>query len=181
MLELSRPKVPAIEPLDLAATAREVVVLAGKSGRGTDVEVRYEGLQSAVVLADPGQMRQVVWNLVRNAIQASSAGSEVVVSLRRDEATQGYAFEVRDAGQGIPSEARERLFDAFFTTRSHGMGIGLAVVKRILDDHGFEVEVDSHEGEGTAFRVRVPGRASRAELAEPLPVSERLPRSRSIG
>jgi len=181
MLELSRPRVPTLELVDLAATAREVVVLASRSGRGVDVQVRYEGLGSAVVMADASQMRQVVWNLVRNAIQASSAGSEVVVRLRREEADGGYALEVRDEGQGIPAEARERLFDAFFTTRSHGVGIGLAVVKRILDDHDFGVEVDSAEGQGTTFRVAIPARAARPEAAEALPVSERLPRSRSVG
>lgn len=180
MLELSRPRVPAMEPVDLAATAREVVVLAGKSGRGSDVKVRYEGPTSAVVVADPAQMRQVAWNLVRNAIQASSAGAEVVVALRREEPRGGYALEVRDQGQGIPAEARERLFDAFFTTRAHGMGIGLAVVKRIIDDHGFSVEVDSADGQGTTFRVRIPERATRPESAEALPVSERLPRSRPV-
>ena len=180
MLELSKPRIPTREPMDLAATVREVVVLAGRSGRGVDVEVRYEGPQGAVVVADPAQMRQVAWNLVRNAIQASSAGAAVVVALRR-EPGRGYAFEVRDEGQGIPAEARERLFDAFFTTRSHGMGIGLAVVKRIVDDHGFEVEVESEQGQGTTFRVSIPESATQPESAEPLPVSERLPRSRSIG
>ncbi|MCC6551848.1 MAG: two-component sensor histidine kinase [Polyangiaceae bacterium] len=181
MLELSRPRVPALEPVDLAATARDVVVLAGQSGRGADVEVRFEGGSPAMVMADAAQMRQVVWNLVRNAIQASSAGAAVIVALRRDEARRRWIFEVRDEGRGIPSDARERLFDAFFTTRSHGMGIGLAVVKRILDDHGFGVEVDSREGEGTTFRVTIPDRGPLASMIEPLPVSERLPRSRSVG
>src|SRR6185295_2938259 len=133
MLDLSRPREPQKAPVDLSATARDVVTLAGKSGRGGDVCVRYDGPASAVVLADAAQMRQVVWNLVRNAIQASSAGDEVLVRI----ADEGGArtLEVCDHGPGIPSEARPRLFDAFFTTRSQGMGIGLAVVKRILDDH----------------------------------------------
>lgn len=180
MLELSRPKVPAMEPMDLAATARDVVVLAGRSGRGTDVEVRYEGPSGeARVVADPAQMRQVVWNLVRNAIQASSAGDVVVVALNRDDAAGGWILEVQDHGRGIPSEAQERLFDAFFTTRAHGAGIGLAVVKRIVDDHRFHIEVESHEGEGTTFRVRIPDTAPVSDPMDMLPFSERLPGSRS--
>ena len=98
-------------------------------------------------------MRQVVWNLVRNAIQASSAGDEVVVRIAGAESE--HLLEVCDRGAGIPPEARDRLFDAFFTTRTHGMGIGLAVVKRIVDDHGFAVEVESSPGQGTTIRVRV--------------------------
>jgi signal transduction histidine kinase len=157
MLDLARPRAPAKAPVDLAAIARDVVVLAARSGRGADVSVRYEGPSSTLILADAAQMRQVVWNLVRNAIQASTAGDEIVVVIAGDEpGAQGPSLEVRDHGPGIAPEARERLFDAFFTTRSQGMGIGLAVVKRILDDHGFAVEVESPGGTGTTIRVRIP-------------------------
>lgn len=154
MLDLSRPRAPAKAAVDLGAIARDVVILAARSGRGSDVKVTFEGPDDAVVLADAAQLRQVVWNLVRNAIQASSPGHEVKVVIADHGET--CALEVRDHGPGIPPEARVRLFDAFFTTRAHGMGIGLAVVKRILDDHGFPVEVDSAEGEGTTIRVRMP-------------------------
>ncbi|WP_437980832.1 sensor histidine kinase [Sorangium sp. So ce117] len=180
MLDLSRPRVPTLEGVDLSATARDVVVLAGRSGRGSDVEVRFDGPPSAPVTADAAQMRQVVWNLVRNAIQASSAGAVVTVRLWRDPSA--WLLEIRDQGRGIPAGARDRLFDAFFTTRTHGMGIGLAVVKRILDDHGFAIEVDSREGEGTAFRVRVPDRPPESGGAERLAVAAELsPRSRPAG
>jgi signal transduction histidine kinase len=161
MLDLSRPRAPAKAAVDLGALARDVVVLAARSGRGTDVDVTFEGPDAAVVYADAAQLRQVAWNLVRNAIQASSPGHEVKVKIALTR--EGYAFEVRDQGPGIPLEARARLFDAFFTTRTHGMGIGLAVVKRILDDHDFPVDVESHEGKGTTIRVRVPA-ATASEL-----------------
>jgi signal transduction histidine kinase len=154
MLDLSRPRAPAKTNVDLAATARDLATLAAQSGRGSDVSVRFEGPRAAPVSADAGQMRQVVWNLMRNAIQASSPGDEVEVVLA--DRADGRVLEVRDRGPGIPAEAREQLFDAFFTTRAHGMGIGLAVVKRILDDHGFWIEVESSDGAGTTFRVRVP-------------------------
>jgi signal transduction histidine kinase len=163
MLDLSRPRAPSKAPTDLAATAREVVTLAGKSGRGGDVAVRYEGPADVVVLADAAHMRQLVWNLVRNAIQVSSAGDEVVVALGRDG--DRTLLEIRDDGPGIPPEARERLFDAFFTTRSQGVGIGLAVVKRIADDHGFALEVDSEEGRGTTFRLKIPTRDEARDAA----------------
>jgi signal transduction histidine kinase len=77
---------------------------------------------------------------------------------------------VCDRGAGIPPEALERLFDAFFTTRSQGMGIGLAVVKRILDDHGFAIDVESEAGKGTVFRVKIPATsvlAKKDEAASP--------------
>ncbi len=154
MLDLSRPRAPVKAAVDLGAIARDVVILAARSGRGSDVDVTFEGPEIAEVLADAAQLRQVAWNLVRNAIQASSPGQLVKVVIREDAGS--YALEVRDQGPGIPLEARLRLFEAFFTTRTHGMGIGLAVVKRILDDHGFPVDVASPEGAGTTIRVTIP-------------------------
>jgi two-component system sensor histidine kinase HydH len=164
LLDLARPRPPELLPVDIAMTARDVVTLAGKSGRGGDVGVRYEGPLMAPVLADPAQMRQLVWNLVRNAVQASSAGDEVVVRIRNPSA-EVLALEIQDHGTGIAPEAKERLFDAFFSTRSHGVGIGLAVVKRIVDDHGFAVEVDSSAGLGTTFRILIPAREAPPESA----------------
>jgi signal transduction histidine kinase len=119
-------------------------------------------------------MRQVIWNLVRNAIQASSPGDDVLVRVV-DDASGARSLEVCDLGPGISADARPRLFDAFFTTRSQGMGIGLAVVMRIVDDHGFEVEAESAEGRGTRFRVRIPRESVLAvEPAEEAPASEQV-------
>jgi two-component system, NtrC family, sensor histidine kinase HydH len=155
MMDLARPRTPAKERMDLAALVREVTTLAATSGRGGDVFVRCDGPDDVHIIADTAQMRQVVWNLVRNAIQASSAGSEVLLRWWKHDAT-GVKLEVNDQGIGIDPQTRERLFDAFFTTRSQGVGIGLAVVKRIVDDHGFTVAADSSEGKGTTFAVHIP-------------------------
>ncbi len=155
MMDLARPRVPTKEPMDLADVAREVATLAATSGRGGDVIVRCDGPNDVHIIADMAQMRQLVWNLVRNAIQSSSAGSEVILMWSKHN-TNGVTFAVNDHGVGIDLNTRERLFDAFFTTRSQGMGIGLAVVKRIVDDHGFTVAVDSSESEGTTFTVHIP-------------------------
>lgn len=167
MLDLSRPRVPSKTHLDLASVARDVVALASRSGRGADVRVRYEGPDTLNVFADPAQMRQVLWNLLRNAVQVSSAGDEVTVQLEAHSDT--IVLSIMDHGPGIAPSARDRLFDAFFTTRSHGVGIGLAVVKRIIDDHSFRIEVESGAEGGTTFRVVMPkptGDEPAAELAE---------------
>lgn len=164
LLDLSRPRQPEKADLDLSQIARDVVTLAARSGRGSDVTVRCVAPARAMVFADQHQMRQIVWNLVRNAVQASSANDDVLVQVRPISSGSQYALEIIDNGPGIPRSSRERLFDAFFTTRSHGVGIGLAVVKRIADDHGFAVEVDSEPGGGTTFRVIVPAVQGPAEV-----------------
>ncbi len=157
MLELARPRPPTVEEVELADLARDVVLLASRSGRGAEVAVRYEGAPGLSVRADASQLRQMLWNLVRNAIQSSSEGDEVLVRLERS--ARGAVLSVVDRGQGIPESAKEQLFDAFFTTRSQGTGVGLAVVKRIVDDHGFKIEVTSDAGRGATFRVRIPSEA----------------------
>ncbi len=105
--------------------------------------MRYDGPASMCVLGDSGMMRQLVWNLVRNAVQASSAGELVHDLAPRHAKTAAPSSSVIDRGIGIDPAAKARLFDAFFTTRSHGTGMGLAVVKRIADEHGFNIEVES--------------------------------------
>ena len=154
MVDLSRPKKPMFASVDAARVAREVVALTARSGRAvSDVVVAYSGSDSAPVWADGAQLRQMIWNLVRNAVQASSPGDSVEVAV---ETVQGTAWlRVSDRGVGIDDAARERLFDAFFTTRSQGTGMGLAVVKRIADEHCFSIAVDSSRGRGATFRVNL--------------------------
>lgn len=152
MMDLSRPRKPHLADVDVAALVREVVNLACSTGRGvSDVVVEYDGVESAIVRADGAQLRQLVWNLVRNGVEASSAGDVVQVSLQRLRGRVELA--VSDGGPGIDVATRGRIFDAFFTTRSQGTGVGLAVVKAIADAHGFDLEVLSEHGMGATFKV----------------------------
>jgi two-component system, NtrC family, sensor histidine kinase HydH len=153
MVDLSRPRKPELAVVDAATVARDVVALASKSGRGvSDVDVRFEGeVTPLLIRADGAQLRQLIWNLVRNAVQASEAGELVTVSVRHE--ADGVALSVVDRGVGIDPAQMPRLFDAFFTTRSQGSGVGLAVVKRIADEHGFVIHVTSQAGRGATFRV----------------------------
>lgn len=155
MLDLSRARPLDLTDTDLAALTQSVVDLAKRSGRGGDLKLRYDGPPSLRVRADDAQMRQVLWNLIRNAMQASGAGEEIRVTLKRDEAGS-VIMSVSDDGPGLPDSARDHVFDAFFTTRSHGAGIGLAVVRQNVQAHGFDVTVASEEGKGATFIVRVP-------------------------
>jgi signal transduction histidine kinase len=157
MLDLSRARPPKVEAIDVVALAAEVVALAGRSERsaGGDVAVVYEGpSEQRLARGDGSQIRQVMWNLVRNAVQASPAGATVKVTVRAEDGR--VILGVDDAGPGIPEEARARIFDAFFTTRTHGVGIGLALVKRIIDEHascGARVDVVASERGGACFKV----------------------------
>ena len=155
MVDLSKPRPPRAEATDVAALAREVVELATNSTRGTDTTVKYDGPAGpALARCDGGQMRQVLWNLVRNALQASPAGSTVTVGVQVGDAE--VRLSVDDQGDGVPEDVGSRIFQDFFTTRTHGAGIGLAVVRRIMEDHaamGGRLEVERSVHGGACFRV----------------------------
>lgn len=156
MLNLAKPRQPEITTVDLVATSREITTLAQRSGRGSkDVDVVLDSPVDPVLIeADAAQLRQLIWNLVRNAVQSTNPNTDVTIRIQPQRGkTQ---LEIIDHGQGIGEEARDHLFEAFFSTRARGSGIGLAVVKRIADDHGWPLEVESEEGAGTVFRVLVP-------------------------
>lgn len=178
MMDLAGPKRPEPQEVDVDALAREVVALASRSDRSGsgDVTVTYAGPgRPTIAWCDPAQMRQVLWNLVRNGVQATGAGTTVTVSVRstRDR----IELAVTDEGPGIAPEAAEKIFDAFYTTRAGGAGIGLAVVRRIIDDHeplGASIEVQRHASDtrgthalGATFVVglaRAGGPATQREL-----------------
>jgi signal transduction histidine kinase len=155
MVDLSKPRPPNPQATDVAALAREVVSLAASASRGGDVRIDYDGPAGDVLArCDGSQMRQVLWNLVRNAIQATSAGSTVTVRLTPRE--REVTLAVDDQGPGIPDDAAARIFEDFFTTRTHGAGIGLAVVRRIVEDHepmGARLAVERAQGGGASFRL----------------------------
>ncbi len=113
----------------------------------------------------------MLWNLVRNGVQASGAGTRVTV--RVGEKNGRVTMSVTDQGPGIEVGSEEKIFDAFFTTRSHGAGMGLAVVRRIVDDHapfGATIEVRNGAAGGAIFEVGLasaPAAARRANEALP--------------
>lgn len=161
MMDLARPRKPEDGAVDVAALAREVVELASRSERSGsgDVSVKFRGPEGPVwARCDAAQMRQVLWNLVRNGVQASGAGSTVLVGVEVDGTSERgrVRMTVADEGPGIAEEQRERIFEAFFTTRSKGAGIGLAVVRRIIEEHGplgATIDVRSAPKAGATFEV----------------------------
>jgi len=117
---------------------------------------------------DPDRFRRVIINLVENAAQALAEAKDIVaptVTLRTRLAGEGIEVEVEDNGPGIPPENLARIFDPFFSTKSSGTGLGLPLVKQIVEQHGGTIALESTQGQGTRFAIRIPLRQRPAEAA----------------
>jgi len=155
-LDFARPLEPRREPTDIAAVIDQAAARAG-----VDI-VRDYGPGLPALPLDPALMEQVFINLLTNARQASSPDapdSPITVRVREVSPASGQAqaeISVIDRGCGIPADKREAIFNPFFTTKQDGVGLGLAIVAKIIDGHGGKMAVDSEPGRGTTFRITLP-------------------------
>ncbi|NUN49963.1 MAG: HAMP domain-containing protein, partial [Candidatus Brocadiae bacterium] len=147
-------------PLDLNVILREVLDLFRPTAAGiTIVEDCEEGLLP--VPADRAEMIRVFTNLVKNAVQAMPSGG-MLTATTRNEGTE-VEVRIRDTGAGIPEEVRPRMFEPYFSTKSEGTGLGLGIVRRVLDDMGGRIAFESEPGRGTVMILRMPAGGAPAE------------------
>ncbi|MCB2225282.1 MAG: HAMP domain-containing histidine kinase [Desulfarculaceae bacterium] len=155
MLDYSRSLDLQRRPLALEELLAEVFTLTGSSASEQGVGLASKLPEGGLGLAgDAGRLKQVLINLINNAVQASPQGGEVLVEARRDR--DHVIVEVRDHGMGIPDGELEKIFFPFFTTKSGGTGLGLAIARKIVLAHGGHVQVESTPGEGSTFRLILP-------------------------
>jgi len=123
-------------------------------------------LQPRLPLApvDATQMEEVLVNLIKNAMQAMT--KEGTLTLQTGEGSEGVWLSVADSGGGIPQEQINRIFEPFFTTKKKGSGLGLMIVQRIIRAHGGRIELESHVGRGTTFRIWLPLHERKPRLLE---------------
>jgi signal transduction histidine kinase/putative methionine-R-sulfoxide reductase with GAF domain len=158
-LYFSREVVPALKAVDINDEIREVLVMFREDLEEarilTDLDLSAD---PPVISADPDQLRQVLWNLVSNAIQAMENGGRLTVATRsalQDEG-DGVVFLVGDTGGGIPHDVVHNIFNPFFTTKAKGTGLGLPIVHAIVEKHGGSIQLDNREGKGVTFSVFLP-------------------------
>jgi two-component system nitrogen regulation sensor histidine kinase NtrY len=108
------------------------------------------------VKGDPEQIKRALVNLLENAIEATNRQGTITVTASFDEERHVVRVEVRDTGRGIPPEEREKLFLPYFSTKAKGMGLGLAIVSRIVSDHSGRITVSENVPQGSVFTVEIP-------------------------
>ncbi len=153
MLDIGRPRELELGSIDLGSLASEVAKVAQADG-GPRVIVTMPD-DPVRVTADHAQIRQVLWNLVKNARQLTPARGEVRIEVGWDESSRP-CVSVSDDGPGIAPEDRPRLFEMFYTRRRHGIGLGLALVRQIVEAHRGDITVESEPGHGATFTVHLP-------------------------
>ena len=162
-LEFARPRVPRFQPADLGEIVQSVLALAAHS-KPSNVEFRRilrAGLPT--IECDPEQLKQVLLNLVMNAIQASANGGVVEISA---DARNGKVFlAVRDEGTGMSGDLNgtgsDRIFEPFFTTKENGSGLGLAISAKIVEQHGGTIRARRNEERGMTFLIELPAAQER--------------------
>jgi two-component system, NtrC family, sensor histidine kinase HydH len=157
-LEFARPRVPRFQQADIGEIVQSVIALAAHS-TGQQIELR-RNVQNGLlpIECDPEQIKQVLLNLVMNAIQASPGGGVVEISAFTESGH--VAITVRDEGHGMAHEKNEHIFthmfEPFFTTKEHGSGLGLAISAKIVEQHRGRLQGRNNLDRGMTFRVDLP-------------------------
>ncbi len=154
-LRFARTRAMKITRFDVAQTVSQVVKFFAPECTSAGITIRSDIQEGQIhIRADEKQLKQLLLNLLLNAKQASQRGSSLFVRLsaKGDTAT----LEIEDEGSGIPKDNIEKIFTPFFTTKKGGTGIGMSVVRRIVEDHAGKIAIQSTIGKGTRITITLP-------------------------
>ena len=157
MLSFSKPEEEAKQRINVNELLEGLLLMMEKQMREANLEVEtYFEQNLPEVTASMNQMRQVFLNMLQNAKEAMPKGGTLTVRTERKE--NKVLIRIQDTGVGIPDEIRNKIFEAFFTTKQKvkGVGLGLSVCYGIIKDHGGTIRVESEEGRGSIFTISLP-------------------------
>lgn len=158
LLDYSRPRKSSPQIANVNQVITETAEIVGNQGALKDITLTLDlSPDMPSIIADPGQLSQVIINLLLNARDALRGTGEIVISTACD-GDAGAVITVRDNGEGIPGDIIDKIFDPFFTTKDpgHGTGLGLSVSARIVEAYEGVIEVESTHGNGSLFRIIFP-------------------------
>jgi signal transduction histidine kinase len=159
LLSYARPHSEERQGLDLGEVLTEIGKALEHERRDRNISVVVDAEPGVGIEGASGQIRQVLWNLIRNANDAMPSGGTLRMSASLEELSGGAReaiLTVTDDGVGIPKDDLDRIFEPFFSTKPTGTGLGLATVARIVEDHRGNIDIHSERGKGTTFTLRFP-------------------------
>ena len=157
MLSFSKPEEEKRRPIKIDELIEGILLVMEKQMRESNIQVETSfDPDIPEIMASTNQMRQVMLNILKNAKEAMPKGG--VLTVRTGKEDNKVLVQIQDTGIGIPEEIRDKIFEAFFTTKQKvkGVGLGLSVCYGIIKDHGGEIKVESEEGKGTTFVISLP-------------------------
>ena len=157
MLSFSKPEEEKRRPIKMNELIEGILLVMDKQMRESNIKVETAfDDEIPEIMASTNQMRQVLLNILKNAKEAMPKGGVLTVWTNREN--HHVLIHIQDTGVGIPEGIRDKIFEAFFTTKQKvkGVGLGLSVCYGIIKDHGGEIRVESEEGKGTTFTIRLP-------------------------
>ncbi len=164
-LRAVRPTPPQVESVSVAEILTESLDFMKREIEDRNILVQVSLAENLPrIMADPGQLKQAFFNIVKNAIQAMVGGGVLRVQCIREE--DSLVIRFADTGKGIPPEQMTRILEPYYTTREDGTGLGLVVVERIVRNHGGELAIESEPGTGTVVSIRFPLRARSVRLLQ---------------
>jgi signal transduction histidine kinase len=155
-LRFAKPAPPLLKKAEVFPIFEETLQLLRPQIEKQRIAVQKEFESLHPILTDREQMKQAILNLLLNAVQAMPKGGHLILRGQISEDGQFAKLSIQDSGVGIPGEEIGKLFDPFFSTKEGGIGLGLSIAHRIIDQHHGKIEVESTPGKGTVFTVWLP-------------------------
>jgi PAS domain S-box-containing protein len=165
-LEAVRPQSPDLGDVDLVVVLEETlqVMEPELAAAGVTVDVSLDGATPPVVTGDSNQIKQVLFNVLKNAREAMKVSGVIKIRTRTDD--DFVYICVVDSGEGIDEQDLMHVFDPYFTTKKEGHGLGMMVVQRIMRDHGGQIGIDSRKGVGTVVTLQFPQKHRRVRMLD---------------
>jgi len=156
-LFFARPTRLDLHPVQVQEVLKDLLLLARETADRQKVRL-IESLSAEIPLLnlDRQRIHEALLNLVNNALQAMPGGGRLEVGVRNHPSSKEVIIQISDTGEGIPDDNLGKIFDYYFTTKEKGMGLGLPLAHKIIQDHGGTIEVESVAGQGTIFRIALP-------------------------
>ena len=157
LLDYARPRSEERQRLDLGELVCDIAKIFEQERRMKDVQLQVHAQPGVLIDAASGQLHQVLWNLLRNAVEAMPDGGTIYLGagLKPTPPVEAILM-VRDTGVGISAEDLDHIFEPFFSRKPDGTGLGLATTARIVEDHRGHIDVKSAPGRGTTFTIHLP-------------------------
>lgn len=153
-LDCGKPMRLSLQDVDMGILINEVLELVLAKAEKDGIRIRYQDGKLPKLSVDPELIKTCIFNVILNAFQAMPVGGDLTV-LTKTSNSKAYII-IEDTGVGVSKENLQKLFDPFFSTKSTGLGLGLAMTKRVVEEHGGKVDFQSTEGKGSAVTISLP-------------------------